>query len=43
MTIDEYYQILAEVWASVDKNSKEEIHDYNEFKRQLRTQIEDKE
>ena len=37
MTLKEYYDILKEEWEKVNKNNLEEIKRYNEFKRQLRT------
>lgn len=41
MTTDEYYKILKEWWEQVDKNNLQEIKNYNEFKRQLRKELQD--
>ena len=41
MTNQEYYQILKERWEQVDKNNLQEIKNYNEFKRQLRKELQD--
>lgn len=41
MTNQEYYQILKEQWEQVDKNNLQEIKNYNEFKRQLRKELQD--
>lgn len=40
MTLEEYYRILKEMWEKVDKTNLEEIKRYNEFKRQLRKELE---
>lgn len=40
LTTNEYYEILKQKWEQVDKNSLEQIHAYNEFKRQLRKGLE---
>ena len=39
MTWAEYYAILEERWEQTDKTSREAIHEYNEWKRELRRQI----
>jgi len=39
MTEKEYYEILKEKWEKVDKNSLEEIKQYNLFKRELRREL----
>ena len=39
MTLNEYYALLKERWEQVDKTSREAIHEYNEWKRQLRKEI----
>jgi len=41
MTNQEYYQILKERLEQVDKNNLQEIKNYNEFKRQLRKELQD--
>ena len=41
MTMDEYYVILKERWEKTDQTSREEIHEYNEWKRQLRKLIDE--
>ena len=41
MSQDEYYAILKERWEQVDKNNLEAIRAYNEFKRQLRHQLDE--
>lgn len=40
MTREEYYSILADKWAKVDKTNFEEIKAYNAYRRALRTLIE---
>ena len=40
MTADDYYKILEKYWQQVNKNNLEEIKRYNEFKRELRKEIE---
>lgn len=42
MTTEEYYAILKEKWEAVDKNNPGEIKAYNEFKRRLREEMEEK-
>ena len=39
MTQQEYYKILEERWKQVNKNNLQEIKNYNEFKRQLRKEL----
>lgn len=39
MTQDEYFTLLKERWEQVDKTSREAIHEYNEWKRELRHMI----
>lgn len=39
MTRDEYYAILKERYKQVDKTSRESLHAYNEFKRELIHQV----
>ena len=39
MTLTEYYNILAESWAAVDKDDLAQIHEYNETVRELRRQL----
>ena len=39
MTQDEYFTLLKERWEQVDKTSREAIHEYNEWKRELRQMI----
>ena len=41
MTIKEYYEILKKMWSKIDQNNLEQIKAYNEFKSQLRKEIED--
>ena len=41
MTLKEYYDILKKEWEKVNKNNLEEIKRYNEFKRQLRTLVDE--
>ena len=41
MTSQEYYKIIKERWEHVDKNNLKEIKAYNEFKRQLRKELQD--
>lgn len=41
MTRDEYYALLKERWEQVDRTSREAIHEYNEWKRELRHQIDE--
>jgi hypothetical protein len=43
MTQSEYFAILKEKWEQVDKTDREAIHAYNEFKRQLRHQLDEEE
>ena len=43
MTLKEYFALLKERWEQTDKNSREAIHEYNEFKRQLRHQLDEEE
>jgi len=41
MTTKEYYRILEERWNSVNKNNLQAIREYNEWKRQLRKELQD--
>ena len=41
MTRDEYYALLKERWEKVDKTSREAIHEFNEWKRELRRQMDE--
>ena len=41
MTLEEYYKILEEKWKQVDKSSFESVREYNEYRRQLRKEVED--
>lgn len=41
MTREEYYALLKERWEQVDKTSREAIHEYNEWKRELRHQLDE--
>ncbi len=41
MTQAEYFAILKEKWEQVDKDNLEAIRAYNEFKRQLRHQLDE--
>lgn len=41
MTRDEYFVLLKERWEQTDKSSREAIHEYNEWKRELRHQIDE--
>ena len=41
MITDQYYKLLKERWKLVDKNNLQEIKNYNEFKRQLRKELQD--
>lgn len=43
MTIEEYYRSVAERWEKIDQNNLEELHRFNEWKRQLRKTIDEKE
>lgn len=43
MTRNEYYALLKERWEQTDKTSREAIHEYNEWKRALRRQIDEDE
>lgn len=40
MKRDEYYALLKERWEQVDKTSREAIHEYNEWRRALRQELE---
>lgn len=40
MTWTEYYEYLALLWEGVNKDSLEEIHEYNELRRDLRKAVE---
>ena len=40
MSQEQYYAILAEKWAQVDKNSLEEIKEYNRWKTMMRSLME---
>ena len=39
MTLNEYYARLKERWEQLDKTSRAAIHEYNEWRRQLRKQL----
>lgn len=39
MTLEQYYEILKELWEQTDKNSLTAICNYNAFKRELRRYI----
>lgn len=43
MTRDEYYALLKERWEQVDKTNREAIHEYNEWKRELRHELDEEE
>lgn len=43
MTKDEYYAALKKRWEETDKEDRDAIHAYNEWKRQLRHQLEEEE
>lgn len=43
MTWAEYYAILEERWKQTDTTSREAIHEYNEWKRELWHQIDGEE
>ena len=43
MSLDEYYVLLKERWEQTDKTSREAIHEYNEWKHQLRHQLDEEE
>ena len=43
MTRDEYYTLLKEKWEQTDQTSREAIHAYNEYARNLRHQIDEEE
>lgn len=43
MTKDEYYALLKEKWEHTDQTSREAIHAYNEYARNLRHQIDEEE
>ncbi len=42
MTWAEYYEYLAKLWESVDKTNLQEIRKYNEYRRELRKQMEER-
>lgn len=41
MTLKEYYEFLALLWANVDQNNLEEIREYNRLRRDLRKTVEE--
>ena len=41
MTREEYMEIIKEEYKKVNPNSRESLHNYNEFKRELREQIDE--
>lgn len=41
MTLQEYYRMIADRWETVDKNDREALHRFNEWKRELRKQIDE--
>ena len=43
MTRDEYYAALKKWWEETDKEDRDAIHAYHEWKRQLRRQIDEEE
>lgn len=43
MTQAEYYALLQERWEQTDKDSREAIHAYNVWKRELRHQLDEEE
>ena len=43
MTRDEYYALLRKRWEQVDKTDLEAIHEFNEWKRELRHQLDEEE
>lgn len=43
MTQAEYFAILKVKWEQVDKDDLNAVHAYNEFKRQLRRQLDEEE
>ena len=43
MTQTEYFAILKEKWEQVDKDDLNAVRAYNEFKRQLRHQLDEEE
>lgn len=43
MTQAEYFTLLKERWEQTDKTSRDAIHAYNEWKRELRHQLDEEE
>ena len=41
MTQDEYFALLKEKWEQTDQTSREAIHAYNEYARELRHQLDE--
>lgn len=41
MTLQEYYKMVADRWENIDKNNREALHRFNEWKRQLRKLIDE--
>lgn len=41
MTIKEYYRAVADLWETIDQNDQEALHRFNEWKRELRKQIDE--
>ncbi|MGN0989972.1 MAG: hypothetical protein ACI4O4_00800 [Candidatus Ventricola sp.] len=43
MTIKEYFRAVEARWATIDQNDREALHRFNEWKRELRKTIDEKE
>lgn len=43
MSTAEYFSLLKERWEQTDKTSREAIHEYNEWKRELRHLLDEEE
>lgn len=43
MTIKEYFSAVEERWETINQNDREALHRFNEWKRELRKQIDEDE
>lgn len=43
MTQNEYYALLKERWEQVDQTDRKAIHEYNQWRQELRKQLDDTE
>ena len=41
MTLQEYYKMVEERWEKIDKNSRESLHRFNEWKRKIRKLVDE--